>query len=139
MSSTDGYCSLVSFAEGELGTHYVETDSSKAAKCVNREEAEMEEKSKLSSGNIKENVKSNSNSPDKPSKKQGDEESKKPSSITPDKSSTKQEERQSKKPSSNTPEKSLNKQQEEYKKSSITPEGAPKKQITVRRAGDRYV
>lgn len=139
MSSTDGYCSLVSFAEGELGTQYVETDSSKAAKRVNREEAEIEEKSKISPSNMEENIKSCSNSPDKPSEKQRDEESKKPSSITPEESSTKQEEKESKEPSSDTLEKSLNKQQEESRKSSSTPEGAPKKLVTVRRAGDRYV
>ena len=172
MSSTDGYCSLVSFAEGELGTPYigkkkevsncekqesVETASSKAAECVNREEAEMEVESVTpSNGKPEKNIKPSINAPDKsckdeetkkapsctpdkPSKELENKENKTDSSRTPEESFTEQKNEESEKPSLNTPEKPSQNQQVESKKPPNTPEEPPKKQITVRRGGDRCV
>ncbi|KAG0714844.1 Chromatin assembly factor 1 subunit B [Chionoecetes opilio] len=100
MSSTDGYCSLVSFTKGELGTPYVgktskasntdKQNSCKVAESVNKVETEMEEESKTKtvSSSLAESIK----------------------------------------PSSKTPE--------EVKPGHKTSDAAPKKQMTVRRAGD---
>ncbi|KAK8393219.1 hypothetical protein O3P69_013315 [Scylla paramamosain] len=130
MSSTDGYCSLVSFAEGELGTPYVgkrnntsncekekEADSSKAEDSATTEDVEMEEESKTPPSNKPENAKSSISTSDKsPEHKNG--ESKKSSSCTLDKTSKKSKE--SKANSSITPEESSTEQKDGENKKSIT-------------------
>lgn len=173
MSSTDGYCSLVSFAEGELGTPYVGKknrdsekhesvmeDMNKVAGHENTEDVEMEGTSTKSSSALQEELAKYEMSPSsstlvEPSKKE-EGMSKTPSRKAPEESSKKPK-KECSKPSSNQLEEPSKKQEkddkhkkappgitkktpqkeQEEKPNLDIPQEPPKKQITVRRAGDR--
>lgn len=146
VSSTDGYCSLVSFAKGELGTPYVgekNRDSEKhesimrdSSKDAEHESAdvEMEDVSRKPSSAVLEqaekceNKSCGSNLPPEVSRKQG--ENKSPSRKAPEESCSKQEE-ESVKPSSNPtvePSKKQDKDGEHNRLSPGTTEDTPQEQ-----------
>ncbi|XP_050726843.1 chromatin assembly factor 1 subunit B-like isoform X1 [Eriocheir sinensis] len=130
-SSTDGYCSLVSFAKGELGTPYIGgknrdsekhesviRDSSKVAEHESAEDIEMEDMSRkplsavLEQSGKCEEKSFGSNMPVELSKKQGENQT--PSRKVPEESCSKQEEEGSKPSSNPTVEPSKKQKDEEH-------------------------